>query len=143
MISSFELRRSTKIGLTGTENYILTRDGVGYLRIVGGSSHWDVMTATADEDRGGISACPNRPSLCEAAMRLGIELKTNPYLRQDRYGREYIVICSLKPTLDEHQKDEAHVTNFCTRFFEIYDECQNGFDKNGWPREYRKHSQAA
>ena len=121
MSSHFQLFRSTKIGLTGYENYILARGDVGYIRIVGGDRSWDVMTATANEDSGAIRACPHQSRLCEAAKRLGIERNTNPSERQDRFGRQYIMLCSWSGTPDASMNDDAHVTNFCTRFFEIYD----------------------
>ena len=95
MNNPFELIRSHKIGLEGSENYIVARDNVVYLRIVGGSPCWDVMTATASEDNGAIRACPNQSRLREAAKRLGVALKVNPWERRDRRAREYVAICRI------------------------------------------------
>ena len=126
MKNPFKLLRSHKFGLDGSENYIVARDDVAYLRIVGGSPFWEVMTATADEDHGAIRACPYQSRLREAARRLGTELNLEPGERQDWLAREYVVICRLN--LSERPNDSladlAELTELCARFFETYDELQ-------------------
>ena len=127
MNNPFELIRSQKRGLKGGENYIVARNDVAYLRIVGGSPFWEVMTATADEDHGAIRACPYQSRLREAARRLGTELNVEPGERQDWLAREYIVICrlNLSDRPDESLADQAELTDLCARFFETYDELQD------------------
>lgn len=125
MNNPFKLLRSHKLGLEGSENYVVARDNVVYLRIVGGGPRWDVMTATADEDQGGITACPNQLRLREAAKRIGTELKTKPCERLDWLAREYVVICGyLIDRPDEPLANQAGLLDFCTRFFETYDDLQ-------------------
>lgn len=120
MNNGIDVNRSQKIGLTGEENYIVARGNVGYLRIVGGSPCWSVMTATVGEDHGQIRACPNQLRLRDAAKRLGTELNTNPYARLDRGKREYVVICGLSDAAPGAIKDRT-LEALCKRFFEIYD----------------------
>jgi hypothetical protein len=123
MNSPFKLLRSHKFGLDGSENYVVARDDVAYLRIVGGRPFWTVMTATADEDDGAIRACPEQLRLREAAIRLGTELKVTPGEGQDWLARQYVVICqlNLSDRPDESLADQAELNDLCTRFFETYD----------------------
>ena len=121
MSSRFHLFQSIKTGLTGRDSYILARDEIGYLRIVGDSGSWDVMTATANEDSGRITACADQSRLCEAAKRLGKERSLAPTERRDLFGRQFIWVCHWSGMPDGSMNDDAHVVNFCTRFFEIYD----------------------
>lgn len=126
MKNDFQIYHSNKIGLAGTEGYIVTRGNIGFLRILGTEPKWTLMTATADEDHGRIHRCPEQLRLVEAALRLGHEIKTEPRVERDWQDREYVKICTINSEPGQAQDDfDKEATNLFKRFFEIYDECTN------------------
>jgi len=119
-----QITKSRKSGLNSKESYVVARGGIGFLRILGANPSWQLMTATASEDDGGIRVCPSQLRLMESALRYGSELKTSPFVRKDHVGREYVTICNLRKR--DGMSDETFDTELLSvidRFFEIYDAC--------------------
>ena len=122
MTIAFEIRESQKVGLNSKESHIVIRGRTSYLRILGGEPQWELMTATADEDEGGLLVCRQQPRLIESALRLGAELDTAPIVEKDWLGREYVKICVIKRHPGEDaQKVRGEVDKVIARFFELYE----------------------
>lgn len=136
MSKDFEVLSSNKVGLTAEEGYVVVRNGVAFLRILGGEPAWNLMTATADEDHGRIVVCPDRMRLVQSALRLCNELGgAAPRVETDLVGREYVKICTI--TREPGESDGAfHAANdeLLTRFFEIFD----SHDASSGGREMRE-----
>jgi hypothetical protein len=123
MTAPFQIIRSSKVGLDSDESYVVVRDWTSFLRVLGGEPTWELMTATASEDRGRIKVCSDQRHLIESALRLGGELKTDPKVEKDWRNREYVKVCVI--TRDSGQSDEvfnSENSGLFRRFFEIYDE---------------------
>lgn len=119
-----QIRRSSKAGLESKESFIVTRGNTGFLRILGEKPSWELMTATASEDRGGISVCPDQLRLVESALRLCSELKTSPAVHTDWMAREYVKICGLIQREDmSDEQFNRELRSVLERFFQIYDAC--------------------
>lgn len=123
MSDSFEVLKSNKTGLNSKESFVVTRGRTSFLRILGSEPHWELMTATADEDRGYIKVCKDQLRLMEAALRLGCELETAPKVEKDWMNREFVKICVIKSDPEQDQKDfDNEISQLLGRFFELYDE---------------------
>jgi hypothetical protein len=123
MSDDFDILRSDKNGLYGPESYVVVREGIGYLRLLGSEPQWSLITATASEDHGRIKVCDDTPRLVESALRLGVEIGTYPNFDEDWKGREFIRICVVNQLAGEERKSVSEkVVRLLTRFFEIYDE---------------------
>ena len=123
MTDTFQIIKSSKVGLDSEESYVVIRDQTSFLRVLGGEPEWDLMTATASEDHGRIQVCSDQRRLIESALRLGGELKTEPKVESDWQGREYVKVCVI--TRDSGQRDdvfEKECSVLFSRFFEIYNE---------------------
>jgi hypothetical protein len=123
MTATFQIIKSSKVGLDSDESYVVIRDQTSFLRVLGGEPTWELMTATAREDHGRIMVCSDQRRLIESALRLGGELKTEPKVEKDWRNREYVKVCTI--TRDSGQSDEvfeSENTTLFSRFFEIYDE---------------------
>jgi hypothetical protein len=122
MMDSFQIVQSNKVGLDSKESYIVMRDEISFLRILGDEPEWQLMTATASEDHGRVVVCANQLRLVESALRLGAELETKPRVERDWRGREYVKVCVI--TRESEKSDatfnEENAEVF-RRFFEIYD----------------------
>jgi hypothetical protein len=124
--NEIQFLRSSKAGLESRESYIVTRGKTSFLRILGEEPSWELMTATASEDRGGISVCPDQLRLVETALRLGTELKTSPAVHTDWMAREYVKICGLLQRENESDEEfNREIWSLIRRFFQIYDACTN------------------
>lgn len=124
MENTFEVLQSSKVGLSSKESYIVTRDRRSFLRILGATPQWELMTATASEDYGGIKVCFDQLQLVEAALRLGTELETSPSVEKDWAGREYVKICVITQNSNlNHQEFNNQLSTIFSRFFDIYDSC--------------------
>jgi hypothetical protein len=122
MANSFEILESRKVGLNSKDAYIVTRGRVSYLRVLGGEPEWELMTATASEDTGGVKVCSEQRRLVEAALRLGAELDTGPQVEKDWMGREYVKICVIKTHPGDDAKEvRKEIDKALTRYFELYD----------------------
>lgn len=122
MTQDFEIVPSKKIGITSKESRIVTRGKTSYLRIVGESPTYLIMTATASEDDGSFSVCTDKVRLNAAALKLGSELKTQPSFSKDTLGREFVEICTItaRPNSDPTE-NRAQLDRALNRFFELYD----------------------
>lgn len=116
----FKIIKSDKAGLTSEESLLVVRNNVSYLRILGKEPQWEVMTATASEDDGGIQVCRDRIRLVESAIRLCHAMKMDPNNLRDRHGREYVKICII--VREDHDTDtERELIGVIERFFQEFD----------------------
>lgn len=122
MPNEFEVVRSDKVGLDSKESYIVIRNGISFLRILGEDPYWMVMTATASEDDGCIRVCSEKLRLVESALHLCAIYGASPCVEIDRQGREYVKIGTINrepgETEDYFQEENNKVFR---RFFEIFD----------------------
>lgn len=136
MSKDFQVLTSNKVGLQAEEGYVVVRNHVAFLRILGGEPVWNLMTATADEDHGRILVCPDRRRLVQSAFRLCYELGGSaPRVETDMAGREYVKICTI--TREPGESDEVfHAGNngLFARFFEIFD----SYEASSGPSEMRE-----
>lgn len=123
MGGDFQLWKSNKVGLNSPESYIVVREGIGYLRLLGSDPEWDFVTATASEDHGQVTVCGNKRRLVESALQLGAERNCMPTVKKDWMEREYVKICVITRYPGQEQITLLEgLTTIITRFFEIYDE---------------------
>lgn len=122
MAANYMVLVSNKVGLESEEGYLVVRNGISFLRVLGGEPNWDVITATADEDHGGIRVCPERLRLVESALRLCAEYGEHPEVKTDRRGREFVKlgVVTRQPGESEEEFQRANDEVF-QRFFEIFD----------------------
>jgi len=122
MSDDFDVLRSDKNGLYGPESYVVAREGIGYLRLLGSEPQWSLITATASEDHGRIEVCNDTFRLVESALRLGVEIGTYPNFDVDWKGREFVRICVVNQLPgEERELVSQKLLRLLTRFFEIYD----------------------
>lgn len=122
MTNNFSVLESNKVGLKSKESYVVVRDRTAFLRILGDEPEWCLVTATADEDHGRVLVCSDQRRLIETALRLGVELNTEPTVKRDWKGREYVKVCVI--IRESGESDEAfdnENTRALGRFFEIFD----------------------
>lgn len=111
------------MGLESEESYVVIRGRTSFLRVLGGEPEWQLMTATASEDHGRIQVCVDHRRLIESALRLGMDLKTEPRVERDWQGREYVKVCVITRDSDEsNEAFEVQNSNLFRRFFAIYDD---------------------
>lgn len=122
MKNSIQIVKSEKAGLNSKESYVVARSTTSFLRILGCEPEWELMTATASEDRGGIRVCSNQLRLVEAALRLGTEIDTRPKVEKDWMEREYVKICVIRqdPGQDDVTFNEE-LSQLFNKFFEFYE----------------------
>lgn len=113
---------SKNSGVNRQESYVVVRDHIAYLRIIGAEPEWKLMTATASEDDGSVQVCVNQEKLVEAALILGREIGTEPTVEKDRRKRHVVLICTIVDDQGNDQHFQKEVANLFHRFFEIYDE---------------------
>ena len=124
-MSGFQFTRSTKVGLESEDSYIVVRDGVSFLRILGGEPNWTLMTATASEDGGQTLVCKDQRRLVASASRLCAEFGSRPEISTDHFGREYVIIGRIRRASGENDQDLLNdADDICSKFFEIYDRCE-------------------
>ena len=122
MAETYQVIQSSKVGLDSEESYIVVRNGISFLRILGGEPNWIVMTATASEDHGRIKVCPERPRLVGSALRLSVEHGGNPRVEKDWLGREYVKICTITREPEESEDDfQSQNGALFQRLFKIFD----------------------
>lgn len=107
----FDIKRSQKAYIESSEHFIVVRGGIIYLRIVGDEGSYDVMTATAGEDYGGVASFANQMALNEAALRVSAFLNTSPQVKSDYHGREYVKICNCEYLSDAYRAAEMLFAN--------------------------------
>jgi len=123
MTNAVQILKSNKVGLVSDESYVVVRDATSFLRVLGSEPEWALMTATASEDHRLIAVCTDQKRLIESALRLGVELDTNPRVETDWLQREYVRICAI--TRDPGANDERFQSEnaaLIKRFFEIFDD---------------------
>lgn len=137
MMDTYRVLKSNKVGLDSEEGYVVVRNGISFLRILGGEPKWIVMTATASEDHGRIRVCSERLRLVESALRLCAECGSNPGVEKDWLGREYVKIGTITREVGESEEDFQSVNDtLFQRFFEIFDSYRSlGSREGGEMRE--------
>lgn len=132
MADTYRVLQSSKVGLDSEESYVVVRNGISFLRILGGEPNWIVMTATASEDHGRIKVCPERPRLVASALRLSVELGGNPGVEKDWAGREYVKICTIIREPGESEDDfQSQNDALFQRLFEIFDSYSSLYSRGG------------
>jgi hypothetical protein len=122
MHSNIKTIKSYKNGISSIESYIIVRDNVSYLRVLGQEPNWTIITATASEDYGGVSVCADQQKIIEAAFIFCKLYGAAPILKKDWAGRDYAVIGSITRSENETNDDfEREYANTITEFFDIFD----------------------
>lgn len=117
---------SIKSGIDSRESYVVVRDGISFLRILGADPSWQLMTATASEDNGRARVCSSQLRLVESGLRYSSELNVSPLVRKDLLGREYVTVCNLTRRIGmDMAAFVAELFPLINRFFEIYDACSD------------------
>ena len=122
-MDNFEILESSKVGLASPDSYVVTRSKTSFLRLLGKHPAWELMTATASEDRGSIRVCADQRRLIEAALRASTELGgTQPRVEKDWVGREYVKLCALSQEPGESDDlVKSQLNAIIARFFHFYD----------------------
>lgn len=122
MADGIRIIRSSKVGLDSKESFVIVRNRVSYLRILGEEPHWDLMTATASEDDARIHVCADQRRLVESALRLCGEYGGTPIVEKDWRGREYVKIgvITREPGESDWQFEDQNA-RLLNRFFEIFE----------------------
>lgn len=102
----FDMRKSNKANIDSPEHYIIVKDDIVFLRILGDEPNYQVMTATAGEDNGTISCFTNQGALLEAAQRVSAQLNILPVVKKDHLNREYVAICECEYLSDAYRAAE-------------------------------------
>lgn len=121
-MTSFQILESSKVGLPSPDSYVVTCSKTSYLRLLGKHPVWELMTATASEDKGSVRVCLDKRRLIEAALRTSIGLGAEkPKVDVDWPGREYVKICTVSQ--DPSESDElvrSQLNAVIKRFFHFY-----------------------
>lgn len=118
----FELVATQKLGGLWKQQFLVARNKIVYLRIVGDGTEYRVMTATADENVGGYRICQAKDRLWMAAAQLARSHNCAEELSLDKQGRHYIRIFMI--VQDNGTSDSAfteEVYDLIKGFFTIYD----------------------
>lgn len=122
MKTTFDIIPSGKIGFSSKENYIVTRGGEVFLRIIGDYPLWTVMTATASEDNNLIRICSDHLRLIKSAVSFCVDFKTDPVEMMDWMGRKYVVLFKIEQEAGESDVEfKDFLRNVISDFFEIYE----------------------
>ena len=108
----FDIKRSNKSHINSDEHYIVTANGVVYLRAVGAEGSYVVMTATADEDSKSEVSCPLMVALNEAALRTANSFNLEPTVKSNFKGREYVELCQCDYLSDVFRLSERLFSHF-------------------------------
>ena len=111
-LMEFDIKRSNKSHINSDEHYIVTANGVVYLRVVGTEGNFVVMTATAGEDSKSEVSCPRMTALNAAALRTSISLDLDPTVKVDYHGREYVKLCRCEYISDVFRLSEVLFSEF-------------------------------
>ncbi len=82
------------------------KEGVIFLRILGEDGSYIVMTATAGEDTGGITAFFNQQDLIKAALLVSEHLNSPSIVKNDFNNREYVELCECEYLSDAYKAAE-------------------------------------
>lgn len=124
MIRDFRIVESLKRGFATEENWMVVRRGQIFLRLVGGRGSYQLMTATAGEDRASLKACADQHILKAAAKRTAAHFEVEPHEDKDSAGRDFVRICRF--TIDgstEQARQQAlnEVYEVCDALFKNFD----------------------
>lgn len=111
---------SRKTGFAAAENWMVVRGGEVFLRLVGGRGLYDLMTATAGEDRTSLKACADQDILRAAARRTAARFNVEPHDDKDSMGRDFVRICRFTidgNTEEARQQSLKEVYEVCDAFF--------------------------
>lgn len=122
-MTDYQILHSHKAGLPSPESYVVVRSKTSFLRLLGQQPYWELMTATASEDTGGVQVCSSHRRLIDAALRTSLELGgTQPKVEADWLGREYVKLCVLRQDAGESDAlVKSQLDEVIERFFGFYD----------------------
>jgi hypothetical protein len=119
----FDIKKSKKSYIQSNEHFIVVRNELVFLRIVGEEGRYHIITATADEDNLAIRAYPHQQALNDSALKTSERLGALPKIKYDYHNRPYIEIAQCEYISDAHRAAEL--------FFEILPEfSENQLDNN-------------
>lgn len=119
----YRLSPSTNSNIRSQESYIIHRGDEVFLRLWGGPTEFELVTATAGEHKGHLVACRNQARLLEAAKATlrsgGLQVCENV----DRYDRPFVSAFEFKLNPETRDRSEATelLNAFATAFFANYD----------------------
>jgi len=102
----FDIKKSEKNHIESPEHFIVVRDGVVYLRIVGEEGNYSVMTATAGEDYIGVRSFVDQDALVAAAISVSGVFNGQASVQYDFLNRHYAIICSCEYISDAYRVAE-------------------------------------
>lgn len=86
----FCLVDTQKLGGYWKQQFVVVRNKIVYLRIVGDGVEYRVMTATTNEDVGGYRICQEKDRLWNAAAQLARSQNCTEVTSVDVQGRQYV-----------------------------------------------------
>lgn len=89
----FDIRRSDKAFIDAEEHYIVVRDEVVFLRVLGEEHNFKILTATAGEDFGGISCYADQSALMAAARSIAEDSDIRWRNSYDFHNQAFLEIC--------------------------------------------------
>ncbi len=119
------IKEAIKPSLRSEDNLIVGRVDEIFLRILGKDPSWEIMTATAGDDKSDYRLASDRIAVIAAACRTSQEFDVNPSQHFDVKKREYIKICTFDMLPDEPSWElRRQLTGVIDVFFAFYDEYQ-------------------
>jgi len=89
----FDIKKSEKAFISAKEHYIVVREGVVFLRVLGEEGDFKVLTATTGEDVGDLRSHPDQTALMAAARSVADGLDARWRGRYDFHNQAYLEIC--------------------------------------------------
>lgn len=121
-MANFQIIESCKTGLLSPDSYVVTRTKTSFLRLLGKKPTFELMTATANEDTSDIRVCLDQRRLIEAALHTSKQFGMLPGVKADRFGREYVKICTISREAGESEEFVySQLNEVIECFFDFYD----------------------
>lgn len=118
----FDFIETEKLGGNWSQQFVVVRKKVVYLRVVGDGANYRVMTATASEDVGGYFICQDSERLWQAATQLARAHNCADVVSKDGKGRVYIqLFTASQPKGDSDEIFTEEFKGLISEFFAIYD----------------------
>lgn len=109
----FDIRKSSKLLADNQEQFIVVRDNIVYLRVVGTELEYITMTATAAEDDRKVIPFKDQDALINAVLQVANHHNWKNNIKQDQEGRYYVEFGKCEYLSDVYRLAQG--------FFEILD----------------------